>query len=496
MGELSMNDIYSIQDIRSIEQAAMPTPSSEWALMFTAGSAVANWIKSQYSTEICVLVFCGVGNNGGDGLVAAYLAQAAGYQVQVYLQGDPSKFSSTARIAYQNALDCAVQICPFTSEILLNLDQHYIGIDALLGIGYRGTLSEPLQDIIHQINKLSIPILAVDLPSGLDPETGCVNSIAIKATHTLTFIAAKPGLFLGQAKDYTGPVDIYSLNISPELYVPYSPVMTIADKLQTPHRSKLSHKGKFGHLAIIGGQEGMVGAVILAAEGAYRMGAGKVTIITQSSQAASAILSCLPEAMIQIWKPGDNLTALLEAKTMMILGPGLGQSEWSKALFSKAIDYPLPKLVDADGLNLLAQSPRKLTNTILTPHPLEAARLLGRVDVSDIQTHRLERILDLRARYGGVVILKGAHTLIATSDGRTWVCPFGNPKLATAGSGDILTGMIAGLYCGGMAWDEAAVQGVVWHGVYGDRAASRSPFPGILAGDILVYTRPKMKSRE
>jgi NAD(P)H-hydrate epimerase len=312
-----------------------------------------------------------------------------------------------------------------------------------------------------------------------------VLGAAVKADLTVTFIGAKQGLFTGEGLEYTGEVAFDALATPPALRLRETPSARLLPPLQRglPPRPRHAHKGLYGHALVVGGDRGYGGAVRMAAEAAARVGAGLVSAATHPEHAAFLALA-RPELMGHgVAMPAD-LAPLLERATAIALGPGLGRSAWSRALFAMVCHGPGPLLVDADGLNLLAESPQQREDWILTPHPGEAGRLLG-VASAEIQRDRFAAARELQARYGGVVVLKGSGTLIAGPDAVPALCIAGNPGMASGGMGDVLTGLIGGLIAQGTEPGAAAALGVFLHGLAGDRLRPRFGDAGLLATDLL-----------
>jgi hydroxyethylthiazole kinase-like uncharacterized protein yjeF len=340
------------------------------------------------------------------------------------------------------------------------------------------------------LNSLNKSVLALDVPSGLDSDTGAADS-AVRASETITFIVYKSGLFTGQARRFVGRLSLATLDLPPAVFAGIAPIARalIRSEFAESERGAAAHKGQFGHVWTVGGAPGFSGAVHLCAQAALRAGAGRVSVITDASNVAG-LVTARPELMVR------NDTEIPDFLTGMVLaiGPGLSKSAWARTLFAQALNWPGPRVFDADALNLLAESGLDGAastilgpNTVLTPHPAEAARLLG-CDTAAIEGDRPAAARALAAKYGCVVLLKGAGTLIAAPNLPLAVCLFGNAGMATGGMGDVLTGVIAALLAQGLNAFDAAEQGALLHAQAGDRAAVNG-MRGLLAGDVINELR-------
>ena len=341
------------------------------------------------------------------------------------------------------------------------------------------------------LNAANLPILALDVPTGLHADTGLPLGSAVRATVTITFVGLKQGLFLGLAADYCGELEFADLGVPPEVGLALTPPLqrlTAAElRAALPPRARTAHKGAHGRLLVVGGGPGMSGAIRLAAEAALRTGAGLVYVATHP-QSIATVMSGRPELMCHAVSVAADLDALLPLADAVVVGPGLGRSDWSNGLWRKSLETNLPLIVDADALNLLAETPRPRGRWILTPHPGEAGRLLGKA-ADDVQLDRLGSVHELASRYEGVAILKGAGTLIAQAGAEgASVCDRGNPGMATAGMGDVLSGVVGALVVQGSDLASAACAGVLLHAAAGDAAAADGE-RGMLASDLLAQLR-------
>jgi NAD(P)H-hydrate epimerase len=362
-------------------------------------------------------------------------------------------------------------------------------VDALLGTGLNDEVRDPAREMIGRMNASGLPILALDVPSGLDADRGRVLGDAVRAQLTMTFIGRKKGLFTGAARDYCGEVVYADLALPDSLFQRVKPEASLSDQAflhRLERRRRGAHKGDFGHVLVIGGDLGMAGAARMAAEAAGRVGAGLVSVGTRAAH-ATLLSATRPELMVHGVESPAALAPLLARATVIAIGPGLGQDDWGSALFAKILECQKPLVVDADALNLLAEEMVRREHWILTPHPGEAGRLLG-CSSAEIEADRFSAAGSLHASFGGVVVLKGAGTLVADGENPIEVCARGNPGMASGGMGDILTGVIAGLVAQGFGLGEAARLGVCLHGAAGDAAAKEGE-RGMLAMDLMPYLR-------
>src|SRR5690554_5173263 len=404
------SQLYTVAQCRTLDQRAVAAGVPAYSLMCRAGLSAFNLLLSQWALPAHIHVLCGVGNNGGDGLVLAKLAQQRGLAVTVYLCGDKDKFSAEGAQALADAESADVNIQPFSADTPLT---EGVIVDALLGIGLKGMVREQASAAIHWANQASLPVLSLDVPSGLCADSGRVLGDAIVADMTLSFIAAKRGLFTAEGVGISGQVLLDDLDVEPSIFNDIGQTIShhaLADILaHLPNRPRNVHKGLFGHVLIIGGDHGMGGAALIAAEAAARVGAGLVSVATRPEHVA-ALLARAPELMVHGVDSGQDLDPLLDRPSVIVIGPGLGQTPWSEQLLQNALASDKPLVVDADGLNLLAQlqdtMPLRRNTWVLTPHPGEAARLLS-TTTERINGDRFQAAQDLQACFGGTVVLKG-----------------------------------------------------------------------------------------
>jgi ADP-dependent NAD(P)H-hydrate dehydratase / NAD(P)H-hydrate epimerase len=473
-------------DRRAIEAGGMPG----YALMQRAGDAAFAALLRHWPAARTVAVLCGAGNNAGDGYVVARRARAAGLEVRVIAVCDPKALRGDAARAHGdfaaeggNTESCRTAV-PEDADVI---------VDALLGTGTDRPVTGDLRAAIDQVNRTARPVLALDVPSGLDADTGEPQGLAIRATRTITFIALKSGLYLGEAPDHVGAIEFAGLDVAGDIRAAERPVLYRIDGGQAaralPPRMRSAHKGEQGRVVIIGGHA-MPGAARLAGEAALRTGAGLVTVAT-AAESAAAILAGRPELIVRTPTTREELEDLCRSGVTAV-GPGLGLLAGQADVIDAGLGVPGLRVVDADALTRLAAKPRKCDDWILTPHPGEAARLLG-TQAGDVQRDRAGAVRAIVERYGGTCVLKGANTLVFGRTPVPWVCDRGNPGMATPGSGDVLTGVIAALLAATQDPLLAATAGVFLHAVAGDRAAAGG-MRGMLAGDIVAELRGVVNS--
>ncbi len=463
--------ILQAASLRALEAAhADVTPS----LMERAGACAAQRALAMLDGR--ALVLAGPGNNGGDAFVVARHMKAAGHAPTVLFAGDPARLPTDAQAAHAAWLACGGQC------VSRYPDGHYgLIVDGLFGIGLTRPIEGCHAEWIERANASGSPILALDTPSGLNALTGQTLGVAIRAAHTVTFIALKPGLLTGDGPDLCGTLEVCDLGlevgdgdgqrITPVLFGNY-----------LKPRLRNSHKGNFGSVAILGGAPGMAGAALLAGRAALHLGAGRVYL---------GMLEALPVDVSQPELMLRTPDEALQTASVLAIGPGLGQSARAAELLAQALDSRLPRVIDADGLNLLAQQAelaRKCATspapTLLTPHPAEAARLMGCLPGA-IQADRVSAAVVLARRFNAHVALKGCGTVIATPEGRWFINTNGNPGLASAGSGDVLTGMAAALLAQHWPPLEALLAAVHLHGAAADACVAQGQGPvGLTASEV------------
>ncbi len=476
--------LYRTEHIKVLEQFVIQRCIiSGFELMRRAGKAVFECLQVRYPHVQDVVVLCGAGNNAGDGYVVAMLALQAGLNVVVYSVPDTALLKGDALTAYQHYIQAQGSVKPFSIKNDMTAD---LFIDALLGTGLNRAVSEEYAQAINMMNDSSADVIAIDIPSGLNADTGNVIGYAVEANVTVTFIGLKQGLFTGFAVQYVGDIVYASLDLPAQAWQTVTASAQRVLQKSLPPRLRYAHKGNYGHVLIIGGDVGYSGAARLAGMAALRCGAGLVSIATHPENAV-VMNTIYPELMCHGIQSVEHLIPLLSKASVIVIGTGLGQSDWAKMLFHATLVTDKPLVVDADALNLLAQFPCKKNNWVLTPHVGEAARLLA-VTTSTIQTDRFQAVQALQQRYGGVALLKGAGTLIA-SENTLAVSNTGNAGMASGGMGDVLAGVIASLIAQGLSLEDATQQGVYGHGWAADEAVKVDGERGLLASDLLGHLR-------
>ncbi len=506
--------LYSAAEVRAVEACAIRECGiSSLSLMERAGQAAFGVMQKRWPQAKRIVIFCGSGNNGGDGYVIAALARRAGKDVTVIQVSDRTKMSAEARATSEQAIAARVdmQEADGAGAVLASAD---LVIDALLGIGLTSLVRDECAAMIRAINSAARPVLAIDIPSGLCADTGSELGVAVRADVTVSFIGLKRGLCTNRGPSLCGDVFVDELGIPKRAYADATATVErlaahdLANAL--PVRARDAHKGHFGHVLVIGGDHGYAGAALLAAESAARCGAGLVSVATRPEHLAAFTSRC-PELMVRGVTQPHEIDPLLARATVVAVGPGLGTSEWGEALLSRALCSGLPLVLDADALNVLAggavstaleERKKRLRASgvdspawILTPHPGEAARLL-RCETVAIQANRFRAARTLQQQYGGVVLLKGAGTLVDSGDAcAVSVIAAGNPGMATGGMGDVLTGVIAALVAQQISLPEAARLGALAHGAAADRLAARDGERGLLATDLGPALRALLNGR-
>lgn len=482
------HSVYSADWLRHAErQAAQETGISLFTLMQRAAAAAFALARAEFPAARHWLVLCGHGNNGGDGYEVARLAKSAGITVTLLAVNGAKPLPDEAHTAQSAWKAAGGQIAPIDTPWPDDVD---VIIDGLLGTGLSSAPRAPYDALITAINEHDAPVLALDIPSGLNAQTGAVTGNAVHAALTVSFIALKPGVLTGKARDYVGQLHCNALGLESWLGG-HPPVLQRLDATQLGDwlhpRRPCSHKGDHGNLLVVGGDVGFAGAIRMAAEAALRAGAGMVRVLTHK-QHIGPLLTARPELMVQelIEK---TLSDALEWADVVVLGPGLGQKAWGENAFRQVTESQKPSLFDADALNLLAITPQTRQNRVLTPHPGEAARLLG-CSVKEIESDRLLAVRKLTERYGGVVVLKGAGSLIAQENGPMALADVGNAGMATGGMGDVLSGIIGGFLAQQLSVFDAACAGAVVHGAAADQLAVSQGTRGMLATDLLTVIAP------
>ena len=478
-------NIYSVSAVRETDRTTIEDHGVPgYTLMSRAGAAAVAEARAAFPDARRWQVVCGAGNNAGDGYVVARLAALEGIAVSVLTLVDPERLQGDAATAYGDFAAEGGVVLPWDGQLDRAAD---LLVDGLLGSGLERDVAGDFADAVAAINAHQSPVLALDIPTGLHGDSGKILGCAVRADLTVTFVGLKAGLFLGDGPDCRGLLRFAGLEIPDSYRDGIEPTFRRIDDAMfsaaLPRRQRSGHKGDYGHMLVIGGGEGMPGAVRLAGEAALRCGAGLVSIATHPSHAPLLVAS-RPELMSHGVADPDDLEPLLQRADVVAFGPGLGQSDWARGLYGRVAALGRPMVWDADALNFLAEQPQPAENRVITPHPGEAGRLLG-IAATEVQADRAGALAALQARYGGTVVLKGAGSLVS-SQPVPYLCSAGNPGMGSAGMGDVLTGVIAALLGQGVA--EAAAVGVEAHARAGDRAAE-SGERGLLASDLLDELR-------
>ncbi|MDR0182497.1 NAD(P)H-hydrate dehydratase [Lysobacter arvi] len=490
--------LFDAAALRRLEARAMQRLGDGFELMRRAG--LAAWRDlAQWPQAMRIVVVCGPGNNGGDGYVLARHAHEAGRDVRVVHLPEHAPRSELARRAADEYLA--------SGGVIVGLEPRLpscdVVVDALFGIGFSREPDASTRALIAAVNAHEGPVFALDVPSGVDADRGCVANPAVIATRTIEFIAPKAGLRTGAALDHAGALTLASLDLDS---ADFDGVVAVAERLGATDlprwlapRPRDSHKGRNGRVLCIGGDHGSGGAILLCAESALRSGAGLVEVATRERHVAP-LLARLPEAMAHEVGDAAALHAALDRADAVALGPGLGRGDWSLPLYERAIASGKPLLLDADALNLLATRPFALpADAVITPHPGEAARLLG-CSTADVQRDRFAAARALCERYACVVVLKGAGTIVLSAHETPRVIAAGNPGMAVSGMGDVLSGVIAALRAQGLGAFDAAACGALLHSAAGDAAAHDGGERGLLPSDLMPwlrhYANPESPSRK
>ncbi|MDP5253236.1 MULTISPECIES: NAD(P)H-hydrate dehydratase [unclassified Vibrio] len=459
-------------------------------LMERAGRAAFDFIERQYGNHpLNVLVLCGQGNNGGDGYVLARWLVKAGHKVTLCYSRPPCQQAQPAYWAYQQWLNVSSQshYTGLTECEVSDLNQFELIVDALFGIGLNRDIAGDVGPLIEKINEATPPVLSLDIPSGVCADSGRIYQHAIAATHTLTFLGRKVGLFTGQAKTFCGQIICCDLNLGHDVdkVLNTSSYLIAQEDLVFKAPALDIHKGRNGKLLCVGGLVAMSGAIDLTSRAALRTGAGLVCVHTHK-ESRGELAHAYPERMVS----SDEqilVTQRFSWADVLACGPGLGRTEWGEQLYLKCAAVNKPKVVDADGLYWLARYPQKDAQRIITPHSGEAARLLN-CTVAEVEKDRVKATRRLQEIYCGVVVLKGPGTLIYDGQ-RSYFCQAGNPGMATGGMGDVLTGVIAALLGQGETLFDAAWRGVLLHSCAADSEALEHGMVGMCAHDLMPHIR-------
>lgn len=524
--------LYQAETVREMDRLAIQECHvSGFKLMQAAAQFAFNTLLHHWPDVHHITVICGSGNNAGDGYLLAVLAKKHKLDVALMTVSELTKLTGDAALAYQQASDnnlIPVRFVANSSEPFFMASQQTVGqhivVDALLGTGLNKAVQGDYASAIEECNQSGLPILAIDIPSGLSGDSGRVMGTAIQATCTASFIGRKLGLMTAQGRHCCGKLYFSDLGIPALLdsQNKASSIQPCATQLdlqqlieQLEPRPTDAHKGRFGHALLIGGDHGYGGAIMLAAEACARMGAGLTSVATRPEHIQALNVRC-PEVMASGVSNTNQLVPLIQRATLIIIGPGLGQSDWSRELLASALQSKRTIVIDADALNLISQHPQWISNTnahwFCTPHPGEAARLL-QCSVADIEADRLASVKRLQHQLGGHILLKGSGSLLcyakptassfaqpsghSNSNAQQAVdlCPYGNPGMASGGMGDVLSGIIGGLLVQRFNPELAFKLAVCLHAAAADILAQKDGERGLLASDLIPVARTLLNSK-
>jgi NAD(P)H-hydrate epimerase len=457
-----------------------------YVLMQRAGQAAWQHLLQHWPAAQRIAVVCGPGNNGGDGYVLARLAHRSGRSVKVLHLAEHVPGTELSQRACTDYVAAGGEIGIFPDA----MPQGDMVVDALFGIGLSRAPDAFAAALIDAINGQPAPVLALDVPSGLDADKGSAPGKVVAASRTLQFIARHTGLWTGEALENTGELGLEELEVPAEAFSAIKSAASLLTREALSYwllpRRRNTHKGESGRALCIGGDHGHGGALLLCAEAALRSGVGLLSAATRATH-VSALLARRPEAMAHAIESGDELKPLFSQADAIAIGPGLGQGDWGRAMLKLALMADKPLVLDADALNLIAVEPHALADAILTPHPGEAARLLG-IDTAEVQRDRFGAAQAIAERHQAVVVLKGAGTVIAAPGQTPRVLDAGNPGMAVGGMGDVLTGVIVALRASGLSAFDAASAGALLHSLAGDAAAEEGE-RGLLPSDLFPHLR-------
>ncbi|MBJ7275577.1 NAD(P)H-hydrate dehydratase [Marinobacter salarius] len=487
-------DLYSADAVREIDRYVIDQQGVDgFDLMQAAAAGAFRRLVRNWPEPGRVLVLCGAGNNGGDGYLVAANAVRHGLDVDCIAVAPTGKLSGDARKAWQKSVADGVKVRELSDlgsgDAKRSIASAGLIVDAMLGTGVTGAPRESFAAMIDACNESPAPVMAIDLPSGLNATTGAVAGQAIRADVTVTFIGLKAGLFTGQGAECGGDVLFESLDTDD--WASESGQQPLARRVDwqsirsvIPRRSRAAHKGRFGHVLVVAGDRGFGGAGLLAAEAAARAGAGLVTLATRPEYVSPALARC-PSVMVQGLIHGSELPPLIEAADVIVCGPGIGQGSWGQQMLQQVVASGKPRVLDADALNLMASRvAQPAHNHILTPHPGEAARLLA-CDVAEIEEDRVGAAGRMSQMFGGVVLLKGAGTVVAGGGAVPDVVSGSNPGMATGGMGDVLSGVLGSLYAQLKDARIAASAGAALHLAAGNLASEARGYMGLLPMDVI-----------
>ena len=492
--------LYTASETRKIDNLAIKEKGvSGYSLMQMAAEFTLDVILREFSPVEELIIFCSKGKNSGDGFLLGSFAKEFGLEVTIVMSNTSNVIKGVSRKAFEEMKDAKVKIISTKSVEKLKVSNKTVIVDALIGTGLKGNLRKNIKESIFALNKLGVklPVLSLDIPSGVNPDTGDADDIAVYADITATFVAQKRGCFTSVGKKFSGEIIYSDLEIPKNLFSKITSTSYVVDYedsiSKVVYREQDAHKGHFGNVVIVGGDRGLGGAGLLSSRAAVYSGAGLTSLVTRPEHVSASLVSC-PEVMVKGVDSGQDIEEHLVKPDVIAIGPGLGQSAWSEQMiqrvFWEAEKRDISVIMDADALNLLTKLklssdlPKRL---ILTPHPGEAARLLN-TSVAVIESNRFSAAAKIQKKFNATVVLKGSGTVICHKSGGTqkWgICDSGNPGMATGGMGDVLTGIIAGLLAQGLTLKEAAEAGVDLHAKAADQASLEFGEAGLTSSDVI-----------
>ena len=492
--------LYTASETRKIDNLAIKEKGiSGYSLMQMAAEFTLDVILREFSPVEELIIFCSKGKNSGDGFLLGSFAKEFGLEVTIVMSNTSNVLKGVSRKAFEEMKDAKVKIISTKSVEKLKVSNKAVIVDALIGTGLKGNLRKNIKESIFALNKLGVklPVLSLDIPSGVNPDTGDADDIAVYADITATFVAQKRGCFTSVGKKFSGEIIYSDLEIPKNLFSKITSTSYVVDYedsiSKVVYREQDAHKGHFGNVLIVGGDRGLGGAGLLSSRAAVYSGAGLTSLVTRPEHVSASLVSC-PEVMVKGVDSGQDIEEHLVKPDVIAIGPGLGQSAWSEQMiqrvFWEAEKRDISVIMDADALNLLTKLklssnlPKRL---ILTPHPGEAARLLN-TSVAVIESNRFSAAAKIQKKFNATVVLKGSGTVICHKSGGTqkWgICDSGNPGMATGGMGDVLTGIIAGLLAQGLTLREAAEAGVDLHAKAADQASLEFGEAGLTSSDVI-----------
>lgn len=473
-GAIIMKPVYQSHQIKQVDKlSAEHLQINSFQLMKKAGRSIFEYIKNY--KKICIVA--GAGNNAGDGFIIAKLALDLNKDVYVWSLINPEKFCGDAKYAVQEYLSAGGKISAAPP-----VNNYECIVDALFGTGLCRDIEEKFADAVEWINLQSGNVVSVDIPSGLDADTGCVRGVAVKANTTVSVISYKPGLITNNGKDYCGKLFLEDLDVPQGVFAIEKPNISLLNisllsKLYQ-QRKQNSHKGSFGRAVIVGGNDGMLGASILSGRAALRSGCGLVETVNNNEYPELVSLHC-PEL---ITAGSIYSSRLIQNCDVVAVGPGLGLNSESQDTLNFCLKQQKPMVIDADALTLVARQNECFSHpVIMTPHPKEAADLLG-TTIKQVQSDRVLAAENISRKYNCITVLKGSGTIICDTNRHKYICPYGYDGMATAGMGDVLTGMIAGLLAQGYSEIDSATTAVVWHAVTAENCEKGN---SLIASDVI-----------